>query len=269
MDKKKKAFILLALVMALALGVKACTMHGADKQQTTAGDVSSTSAYDPSLVRQQQYDALRVLLADDNMTRPAKRIDATPDSDNVSSLSTRRLPGSFREIFCDSNDLQLVAARANGVGAISTLRSAYNLAQPLVKIQSCNAFSVDTLKYSMPFLVPKAALLLRDIGLAFSDSVRARGGGECRIRVTSLTRSDFTVKHLARRNRNASLNSCHRFGTTFDISWIHFDCLDPRHIVNEGDMKNTLAEVLYEMRRQGRCYVMWERKQSCFHITVR
>lgn len=269
MDKKKKILIAIGVVMALALAFKAITLNGY-KTGTGVNDNDGNEApITNAQVRQQQHDALTVLLADENMTRPAKRIDAVPDSDNVISIRTAKLPGSLRDIFCDSNDLQLAAARTNGLQPISSFHSTYNTSQPLIKIVSCNAFSVDTLKYSMPFLVPKAALLLRDIGLAFSDSVRARCGKECRIKVTSLTRSDYTVKRLARRNRNATLNSCHRYGTTFDISWSRFDSLDPRHIVNEGDLKIVLAEVLYDLRRQGRCYVMWERKQSCFHITVR
>ena len=177
--------------------------------------------------------------------------------------------GLFSFLFCDTNDLQITAAEANGVGIISSLHSTYHLTQPLVKIETCDAYIVDSLYFSMPFLVPKAALLLRDIAVAFSDTVRARCGQECRIHVTSLTRSDYTVKRLVRRNRNASVNSCHRYATTFDISWINFESLDPRHILNEGDMKNVLAEILYDLREQGRCYVMWERKQNCFHITVR
>jgi hypothetical protein len=30
-----------------------------------------------------------------------------------------------------------------------------------------------------------------------------------------------------------------------------------------------LAEVLNDMRKQGRCYIKYEVKQSCFHITTR
>lgn len=268
MSKKTKLLTLLAVVLAVALGVKACSMKGAGRETVRTAVEKPTDAT-PAVQAAGQTDDLAALLADENMTRLPKRISATPDSDHVQSVPFKRLPGSLREVFCDTNDLQLEAARLNGVGVISSLRSTYHISRPLVKIQSCNAFTLDSLKYSMPFLVPKAAVLLRDIGMNFADSVRARTGQEARIKVTSLTRSDYTVKRLKRRNRNATENSCHRYGTTFDISYSHFDCLDPRHILNEGDMKNLLAEILYDMREDGRCYVMWERKQSCFHITVR
>ena len=34
------------------------------------------------------------------------------------------------------------------------------------------------------------------------------------------------------------------------------------------DLKNILAEIIYDQREKGRCYAMFER-QGCFHITVK
>jgi hypothetical protein len=34
-------------------------------------------------------------------------------------------------------------------------------------------------------------------------------------------------------------------------------------------LKNLLAEVLYDLQTHDRCYVKFERHQSCFHITAR
>ena len=99
--------------------------------------------------------------------------------------------------------------------------------------------------------------------------MRARGGREQRLRVTSLTRTENNVKCLRRRNRAATEQSCHRYGTTFDISWTRFDARDSSYIVSLEDLKNILAEVVYDFRRQGRCYAIFERRQGCFHITVR
>jgi len=121
----------------------------------------------------------------------------------------------------------------------------------------------------MPYLVPRATQLLKDIGRAFQDTVRARGGGEYRIKVTSLLRTEYSVSHLRRRNRNASEQSCHRYGTTFDVSWTKFDCLDTTRIASLEDLKNILAEIVEHNRQKGRCYAIYERRQGCFHITVR
>ena len=74
---------------------------------------------------------------------------------------------------------------------------------------------------------------------------------------------------LRRRNRNASDNSAHQYGTTFDISYIRFMPGQSDYRLNDECMKNVLGEVLNDLRNRGRCYVKFERKQSCFHITVR
>ena len=187
----------------------------------------------------------------------------------VHSLPTHIVPGRLRDIFTDSNYLQLRAAKANGFDPIVDLRSAYNLKRPIVKIHNCDAYALDPMQHSLPYLVPKAAELLHTIGKAFSDTIKARGGKAYRIRVTSLTRTDYSVSKLLKRNRNATSQSCHRYGTTFDISWIKFDCLDPSFVVSLEDLKNILAEVVYDQRQKGKCYVMFETKQGCFHITAR
>lgn len=188
----------------------------------------------------------------------------------VNTIPTMNFPAPFKVLFNDSNDVHLQAAAVNGFGCpISDYRSAYHLNQPIVKVETCDAYMVDTLSHSMPYLVPKAQKLLEEIGYAFSDTIRARCRGNYRIRVTSLTRSDYSATQLQRRNRNASENSCHRYGTTFDISWTKFDNRDPSYVLSEESLKNVLGEVIYKLHEQGRCYVMYERKQSCFHITVR
>ena len=37
----------------------------------------------------------------------------------------------------------------------------------------------------------------------------------------------------------------------------------------QEDLKNLLGEVIENERRNGRCYVKYERKQSCYHVTAR
>jgi len=175
----------------------------------------------------------------------------------------------LKEIFNDSNALQLEAAKQNGFKPVSSLHDAYSIDRPLIRIYSCDAYMLDDLTASVPYLVPKAAQLLKEIGYAFQDSVKARGGKAYRIKVTSVTRTEFSVGKLVKRNRAATVNSCHRYGTTFDISWVKFDCLDPSMVISLEDLKNILAEVVQDFRHQGRCYAIFERKSGCLHITVR
>jgi len=192
----------------------------------------------------------------------------------ISDAEIHRLPTyieqrPLKEIFNDSNALQLVAAEANGFKPVMSLSDAYNIDRPLIRIFSCDAYMLDDLSASVPYLVPKAAQLLKEIGYAFQDSIAKRGGKAYRIKVTSVTRTAFSVSKLMKRNMAATQNSCHRYGTTFDISWVKFDCLDPSMVVSLEDLKNILAEVVQDFRRQGRCYAIFERKSGCLHITVR
>ena len=187
----------------------------------------------------------------------------------VHRMETHIIPGPLKEIFNDTNDLQLTAAYHRGISPIKGLDSAYGHKRPLVRLNTCDAYVVDSMWFSLPYLVPRAARLLHDIGHDFSDTIRARGGKDYRIHLTSALRTDHSVRRLKRRNRAATEQSCHRYGTTFDISWTKFDCRDSSYVISLEDLKNILAEIIYEKRRQGRCYAIFERRQGCFHITVR
>jgi len=208
---------------------------------------------------------------------PAMPINRSITGDSmglINEAEIHRLPTHIeqrplKEIFNDSNALQLVAAEQNGFKPVTSLRNAYNIDRPLIRIYSCDAYMLDDLTASVPYLVPKAAQLLKEIGYAFQDSVRQRGGKAYRIKVTSVTRTVYSVGKLMKRNRAATENSCHRYGTTFDISWVKFDCLDPSMVVSLEDLKNILAEVVQDFRTRGRCYAIFERKSGCLHITVR
>ena len=152
---------------------------------------------------------------------------------------------------------------------LRSLRDAWDGGSRLERISSCEAYYLDNLTHSLPYLVPQAHRLLKDIGMAFRDSLQARGGGDYRIKVTSVLRTPRLVSRLRRRNRNAVDTSAHLYGTTFDISYAKFICNSTRTPRTQEDMKNLLAEVVNDMRSRGRCYVKYERKQACFHITAR
>ena len=176
--------------------------------------------------------------------------------------------GKFGEIFDDMNPVQIPYAKKNGIEPISNLHDAYRLRQPLVKIETCEAYYLDSLTHSMPYLVPKAAVLLEDICCAFADTIKARGGSAYRIVVTSCTRSQFTVDKLTKVNNNASSRSCHMNGTTFDLSWMHYEPYNNDFLLNREDLTNILGEILFKFRQQKRCTVLFEQGQCCFHITV-
>lgn len=176
--------------------------------------------------------------------------------------------GRLAEVFNDSNKYQLEAANRLGIRPITNLASAYYTSRPVCRINSCDYYTLDSLKHSLPYLVPEAERLLADIGRNFMDSLASRGADGYRIRVTSLLRTPSTVKRLRRVNRNAVDSSTHQYGTTFDISFVRFDCLDSTRTIHEEDLKNLLGEVLLDLRKDKRCLVKYERTGGCFHITT-
>lgn len=193
--------------------------------------------------------------------------------DSMPPIATVRLKyenvGALGKVFNDSNYLHLDAADAVGISPITSLAGSWQLRRPLVKVESCKEYFIDNLTHSEPYLVPEAQLLLADIGRQFNDAVQTRGGGGYRLKVTSVLRTPDSIKRLRRRNGNAIDMSAHQFGTTFDISYSNFICDNDATPCSIDDLKGVLAEVLNGLRDQGRCYVKYERKQSCFHITVR
>ncbi len=176
--------------------------------------------------------------------------------------------GPLAEVFNDSNKYQYAWAEKLGIEPINSLGEAFRTRRPLRHIKECDAYGLDKLTHSMPYLVPEAADLLETIGYNFIDSLARRGADGYKVKVTSLLRTPATVKSLRRVNKNATDSSTHQFGTTFDLSWSNFVCADNTRTINEGDLKNVLAEVLNDLRAQGRCMVKFERKTACFHITV-
>lgn len=192
---------------------------------------------------------------------------AEASGNGVRSIRVRNI-GSLPMVFNDSNFLQLQAARDLGIEPINDLSSAYFMKRPIVKVSSNQYYRIDTLRHSLPYLVPEAAILLEDIGKNFIDSLQKRGGDSYLIKVTSLLRTPESVGRLRRVNINATDSSTHQYATTFDISYTNFYCLDNNRLINQGDLKNLLGEVLQDLRQQGRCLVKYERKTGCFHVTV-
>lgn len=181
---------------------------------------------------------------------------------------------SFRETFPDLNDVQLTAAQQWGVSPVKNREDAEARKRELVYVGANPYYHVDRLYSSIPYLVPRAAVLLQDIGSAFCDSLYLKGVPFHKIIVTSVLRSEEDVAKLRRRNGNATENSCHLYGTTFDICYNRYMTVeDPdgpsRRQVRNDTLKWVLSEVLRDMRESNRCYIKYEVKQGCFHMTVR
>ena len=179
----------------------------------------------------------------------------------------------FGNTFPDQQDVQILAANQHGVAPVQNREEAEHSKGKLVYVGSNPFFYVDKLNNSIPYLVPKASVLLQDIGRAYFDSLQIKGIPLHKIIVTSILRTKDDVAKLRTRNGNATENSCHLYGTTFDICYNRYKQIQtkdqPRRQVQNDTLKWVFSEVLRDFREKNRCYIKYEVHQGCLHITVR
>ena len=154
--------------------------------------------------------------------------------------------GSYNRDFKDLNDVHLAEAKRIGIKPASNREEAEKVKKEMEEIETNEYYEVEKLTHSIPYLIPSAAQLLEDIGHNFQDSLRNLNASVYKIKVTSVTR-------------------------TFDVSWARYTKVDESDTLNidKDRLKMVLAMVLRDLKREERCYVKHERKQGCFHITVR
>ena len=181
---------------------------------------------------------------------------------------------SYKRSFPDLNDKHLEVAKTVGIRPLEDREEAESMKEKLTHITDNEFYVVDSLTHSIPYLVPRASALLDTIGSNFLDSLAAKGLNPNQVIVTSVLRTQSDVKRLRRRNGNASANSAHCFGATFDVSWKRFKKVEdedgrPLQDVGSDTLKLVLSEVLRDLPQAEKCYIKYELKQGCFHITAR
>jgi hypothetical protein len=234
--------------------------------------VAGTGYSDQMPVDTLAEDTVKVLFTDDTIA-----VDTViTEEETLVNDTKHRILGvrSYREEFPDTNAVQLVAAQKYGVRPVINRADAEKRKDELVYVGSNPYFYINELSASIPYLVPRAAALLQDIGRNFFDSLQVKQVPLHKIKVTSVLRTKEDVEKLRKYNRNATEQSCHLYGTTFDIGYNKYMTVsDPqgpaRRAVRDDTLKFVLSEVLRDLRNQNRCYIKYEVKQGCFHITVR
>lgn len=245
-------FVLLFLVISGVIAfVRHCVAH-------------DEAATEPDTVRWEDDGTLPDSLAGDSVFQLIRK-------NNVNGVS------SFDDDFPDQNDVQLEAAQRNGIVPLDTRSQIddYLKTGKLVFIGTSPYFLLDELTHSTPYLTPKAFQLVNTIGLNYIDSLQSKGMHPHLLIVTSVLRTLDDVNSLRRGNGNSVERSAHRYGTTIDITYNRFMPLSADGSLSDEptrydfQQKLVLAEVLRDLRCQGLCYVKHERRQACFHLTVR
>lgn len=284
MEVKQKRYLqgFLLIVIILAIVRCACPEIAQNKgyvnSDSLRNDVDSNAVSNDSSLSEAKVDSTLLAsvgdkdtLANHKKSTSVKSMffhaDGTPVKNRIYSVP------NFGHAFPDQNDVQLVEARKYGVKPVADRDEAEKRKSELVYVGSNPYFYIDRLRSSIPYLVPRASMLLQDIGHSFYDSLQIKGVPLHKLIVTSVMRSKNDIAKLRSHNSNATLNSCHMYGTTFDVAYNRYKTVqapgEHRREVRNDTLKWILSEVLDDLRKQNRCLVKYEVHQGCFHITVK
>ena len=293
----KNRFLLGFVVVVCVLALVRLISPGVAEPRTSVADLSvadslATDSVDQLAMAEEDKEeenkaANEMAETSDDLAQEAagtgSETDAAADSSNTPSIFFDKngkevkhrifsVP-HFGNTFPDQQDVQILAANKHGVNPVQNREEAEHSKGKLVYVGSNPFFYVDKLNNSIPYLVPRASVLLQDIGRAYFDSLQIKGIPLHKIIVTSILRTKDDVAKLRTRNGNATENSCHLYGTTFDVCYNRYKQIQtrqqPRRQVQNDTLKWVLSEVLRDMRNRNRCLIKYEVKQGCFHITVK
>lgn len=264
--------LLLALVRVIFPGVAKpkVAAAGAAASDASSAEISDASAdAEGNVAENLKKDELSVMPDTEQGGKPSIFFDKDGKEVKHRIFSVPH----FGNTFPDQQDVQILAATKHGVKPVQNRLEAENSKGKLVYVGSNPFFYVDKLNNSIPYLVPRASVLLQDIGRAYFDSLQIKGIPLHKIIVTSILRTKDDVAKLRTRNGNATENSCHLYGTTFDICYNRYKQIQtreqPRRQVQNDTLKWVFSEVLRDFRNKNRCYIKYEVNQGCFHITVK
>jgi hypothetical protein len=84
-----------------------------------------------------------------------------------------------------------------------------------------------------------------------------------------MLRTTNSIKRLRKWNRNAIKNSAHLHGTTFDISYRTFVSGKALSYAEVLYLEDVLGKVIFDLRREQKCFATYETWQTCFHVVCR
>ena len=259
MTKKQKALIILLTPFLLGFLFGFLVGGGCSRKEKKVK---------PEAVEQvveQQEEAAESVAEDEETVEDD--VDGTGESQAREIIYYTKLM-SYGKVFNDINETHLEKAQAVGLKVIPEKRTDVDAGR-LVKIDNTDYLEIDNLRYSVPYLTANAASELNHIAKAFHDSLQRKQFPVYKLVVTSVLRTEEDVTRLRKSgNPNASDNSSHCYGTTFDISHSRYSReVETDEFMQPYELTKVLAEVLRDERDAGRILVKYEKKEHCFHIT--
>lgn len=140
----------------------------------------------------------------------------------------------------------------------------------LFRINGGKGYIIEDLSYSYPYLTKEGKELLAEIGSRFRKKISGTVLRGSDFKVTSMTRTTDITKKLRASNSNASENTPHYYGNAFDISYVRF--YSRKWFITDCDkyfLKEALAEVIFRLREEKKCWATYEINQGCFHVVAR
>ena len=243
---------------------------------------------------QQKIQEQRRLVAEDEATFEAFLTDYEAPFEAVPRLASSEL-GKMRTYL---NAQHIEMARSLGVPRVETREDVPGRVESgeLVEIRDNPYYAVLPMDYGVPFLTADAAALLDSIGVRFHERLAEAGLPPFQFVVSSGFRTAADQKALTGRNVNAARGgSSHEYATTFDITYRRFrpspaalDALpafniEARRPIYEdrlmerydaytdeypSRLKALLGRAILDVQDAGYGYVIHERRQPVYHITV-
>lgn len=137
-------------------------------------------------------------------------------------------------------------------------------------IESNDLYNIARLTYSLPYVNDKTADFLDLLGERMKATFKENNLKHYKYTLTSVLRTEKDQRLLQKVNSNAAIKeSSHFFGTTFDISQTRFQMTNGKEPVYSYRLRNILARELIKLQEEGKCYVILESREKCFHVTVR
>ena len=239
---KKFPFIQLALIFILI----------------SAGALA-TQGYIPEL-KKQLKDTFSTLTQSPESRTQLEKIEPI----EVETPAPRVIPPVPDELVTKEYDKHLFAAEHNGIGLVKSEDHFKKLIEDeeLVLIDKGPGYEVMRLTHSHPYITPYSKAILEELGAAF----QALTNEESYFTLTSVTRTPEQQKSLRRRNKNATNGvSSHSYGVSFDISYIRMN--GKKRF--SRPLQNKIEKILKEYEEADKIFFIKERKQSCYHVTVR
>jgi hypothetical protein len=236
---------------------------------------------------------LRISLPVSNLRKEASKLNMYKDT--FANLKIFMTGEEIKQLRTMVNDYHVEMAKKFGVDGLVDDQAVHREVKNgrLVSISDSRFWRIKELEDSLPFITKDNLKFLQILGKRFHENLKKQNLPLYRFTISSLLRTEQTQQRLTRKNQNATKGiSSHQFGTTVDILFKDFEYTgedqftyfyliknanNPEFKKADFDklgeqysqyLKTILAETLLQLQKEGKCLVIYEKRQPVFHVTI-